>query len=107
MSPGGTGIPGTGTPFSNAVLRFTATNAGVYSIKGDWESLAPGATTNYVLKNGSTLFSSSNDTSNFNLSEIALAQGDIIDFVVNAGSGVTGDYTGLRAEIVGVPEPTS
>jgi hypothetical protein len=108
MSPGGTGLAGTGTPFSNAVLRFTTTNTGFYSITGDWESLAAGATTNYVLKNGATLFSSSSNTSNFNLSSIALSQGDIIDFVVSGDSSVTGDYTGLRANIVGVvPEPTT
>jgi hypothetical protein len=113
MHPGGTSADAYATPYSNAVLRFTATNAGIYSVIGDWESLDVGPTMNYVLKNGTTLFSSALDDSTFNLLSISLAQGDTIDFVVDAGAYSGSDMTGLRATLTGVadipavPEPAT
>ena len=107
MHPGGISVDGGTPPINNAVLRFTTTNAGIYSVTGDWESLDKGSTINYILHNGVTLFSSSNDNSIFNLSGISLANGDTIDFVVNSNGDPFYDSTGLRATIVGVPEPTT
>jgi hypothetical protein len=115
MHPGGIGGDAYATPYSNAVLRFTATNAGIYSIDGDWESLDVGPTINYVLKNGIALTpgGSTADNSVFSYSNISLAANDTIDFVVDAGIFSGSDMTGLRAEIIGVadvaavPEPTT
>ena len=107
MHPGGILGDGGTEPINNAVLRFTATNAGIYSVTGDWESLDKGSTINYILRNGVTLFSSSSDNSIFNLSNISLANGDTIDFVVNSNGDPFYDSTGLRAIIAGVPEPTT
>jgi hypothetical protein len=111
MHPGGTSPDAYADPISNAVLRFTATNAGIYSVTGDWEVLDVGSRISYVLKNGATLFSSTLNnvtlSSTFNLSNISLAQGDTIDFVVNSHDGIGSDTTGLRATIAGVPEPAT
>lgn len=110
MHPGGISVDGGNPPINNAVLRFTTTNAGIYSVTGDWESLDKGSTINYILKNGVALFSSVSDNSMFNLSNISLSSGDTIDFVVNANSDPFYDSTGLRAVITGVsavPEPTT
>lgn len=107
MHPGGISVDGVNPPINNAVLRFTTTNAGVYSITGDWESLDKGSTINYILKNGVSLFSSVSDNSMFNLSNISLVNGDTIDFVVNANGDPFYDSTGLRAVIAAVPEPTT
>ena len=115
MHPGAlTGDPAT-EPVGNAVLRFTTTNAGVYSITGGWQSLDVGSTINYVLKNGSILATdNTNGTFNFtgvgSLTNISLAFGDTIDFVVNYDGGFLNDSTGLTAVITGVsavPEPTT
>jgi hypothetical protein len=110
MHPGGTTSNALAEPISNAVLRFTTTNAGIYSVTGDWEAIDVGSTIKYVLVNGATLFSSSSSTSAFNLSNILLANGDTIDFVVNSDGFIGSDTTGLRAIITGisaVPEPTT
>ena len=109
MHPGGTSGNPFNPPISNAVLRFTATNAGIYSITGDWEALDVGSATKYVLQNGLTLVSSSSATSTFSFSNISLAQFDTIDFVVKSDS-IGSDTTGLRATIIGVasvPEPAT
>ncbi|MEI7458527.1 MAG: PEP-CTERM sorting domain-containing protein [Pirellula sp.] len=125
MHPGGLSSDGYAAPWSNAVLRFTTTNAGIYSITGDWAALDVNKRISYVLKNGvildtSTLQPSLDETnpanlrSTFSLSNISLANGDFIDFVVNdGGDGIGSDSTGLRATIIGVsdisavPEPTT
>ncbi len=102
---GGSDFDGSGTN-TNAVLRFTSTIAGEYTIIGSWRSLDSGSTINYVLKNSSTLFSSSADNSSFNLTT-TLGVGETIDFVVNNNNDGFGfDSTGLFAEITAVPEPT-
>jgi len=102
---GGSDFDGSGTNI-NAVLRFTSTIAGEYAITGSWQSLDSGLTINYVLKNSSTLFSSSAANSNFNLTT-TLGVGETIDFVVNNNNDGFGfDSTGLFAQITAVPEPT-
>jgi len=116
MHPGGASSNPYADP-SNAVLRFTATNAGIYSVTGEWEALDDGSRISYVLKNGVTLDSSTLDSmtlsSTFDLSNISLANGDTIDFVVNADGFIGDDTTGLRAVIIGVadipavPEPAT
>lgn len=113
MHPGGLDWFGGNPPFYNAVLRFTASNAGNYAVNGDWESLAAGSVINYVLKTSgtstTTLFSSSDDNSVFGLTDITLAVGDTIDFVVNPNGDIGADSTGLRATVtaIAVPEPAS
>ncbi len=108
MHPGGTSGKTGDAPISNAVLRFTASNAGIYSVIGDWKSLDIGSTINYVLKNGTAIFTDTSDaTSNFNLTNISLANGDTIDFVVSSNGGIDYDTTGLRVTLTGVPEPTT
>jgi hypothetical protein len=111
MHPGGTSSDAYADPISNAVLRFTATHTGMYSITGDWEALDVGSRISYVLKNNDTLFSSTLDplnlSSTFNLSNISLNQGDTIDFVVNSNGFIGSDSTGLRATITFIPEPTT
>ena len=125
MHPGGLSSDGYAAPWFNAVLRFTATNAGIYSIAGDWAALDVNKRITYVLKNGVTLGTSTlhpaldesnpaNLGSTFNLSNISLVNGDFIDFVVNdGGDGIGSDSTGLRATIIGVadipavPEPAT
>jgi hypothetical protein len=82
-------------------------------VNGDWESLASGPVINYVLKTSgtstTTLFSSSDDNSVFGLTDITLAVGDTIDFVVNSNGDIGADSTGLRATVtaIAVPEPAS
>ena len=93
----------------NAIVRFIAPTAGVYTITGDFESLHWGVTNNAVLHNGVSLFSSTADNSNFNLTA-TLAVNDHIDFVVNRGDAYNGDSTGLRASLSltqAVPEPST
>ncbi|MCY2978938.1 MAG: hypothetical protein NTU79_09765 [Planctomycetota bacterium] len=81
-------------PVGNAVLRFTASNEGYYSIIGDWESLDSGSTINYVLKNGSILDTdTSNLTQDFNLTNIFLGVNDTIDFVVTYDGSFINDST--------------
>lgn len=97
-----------GGSVGNAVLRFTATMAGTYSVSGDWESLDSGLTNNKILKNGMSLFSDVSDLSTFSLLNISMNVNDTIDFVVDSYSdGINGDSTGLRATITAVPEPTT
>lgn len=94
----------------NAVLRFTATIAGDYAIRGNWHSLDQGSTYNYVLKNSSILDSSFANDSSFNLTTTLLV-GDHIDFLVNSFDNLEADSTGLFAVLelgaVAVPEPTT
>ncbi|MGC6444300.1 MAG: PEP-CTERM sorting domain-containing protein [Rubripirellula sp.] len=94
----------------NAILRFIAPTAGVYVITGDFESLHWGVTNNAVFHNGVSLFSSTADNSNFDLTA-TLAVNDHIDFVVNrGGDAYNGDSTGLRASLSltqAVPEPST
>jgi hypothetical protein len=95
----------------NAVLRFTATAAGDYAIRGNWHSLDVNPTYNYVLRNSSILFSSFADDSTFNLTT-TLQVGDTIDFVNNVFGDLGADSTGLFAElefnpVAAVPEPTT
>lgn len=95
----------------NAVLRFTATVAGEYAIRGNWHSLDVNPTYNYVLHNTNILFSSFQDDSTFNLTTTLLV-GDHIDFVNNKFGDVGADSTGLFAElefdpVAAVPEPTT
>jgi hypothetical protein len=113
MHPGGL-TAGDVSPFANAVLRFTTTNAGIYSIAGTWNVLdslaAPNTTAKYILKNGLALDTSTNNNSTFNLSGIVLATNDTIDFVVNSNGDGRFDSTGLTATLTGVsavPEPTT
>ena len=99
-----------GSTFANAILRFTATHTGIYSIEGGWNSLGGGSTINYILKNGVSvppLFESSLDHSTFSFSDIVLSTNDTIDFIVNSNGDHSFDSTGLRATITGVPEPSS
>jgi hypothetical protein len=97
-----------GGSVGSAVLRFTATMAGTYSVVGDWESLQFGSTINKILRNGESLFSNTADVSTFSLSDISMNVNDTIDFVVDSGlDGIGGDSTGLRATITAVPEPTT
>lgn len=93
----------------NAVLRYTASVAGIYSIYGKWDSLDGGSTVNYVLKTSgittTSLFDSPASSSNFNL-VTSLAFGDTIDFVVNYDGNFSADSTGLFANIAPAPEPS-
>lgn len=106
MHPGAD--PGDQTyPVGYAVLRFTATNAGFYSIIGNWESLDTGSTINYILRNGTSIFKDTSDSfANFNLTEY-LGLNDNIDFVVTSNGFFLNDSTGLRASISSVPEPST
>jgi PEP-CTERM motif len=113
MHPGGISV-GDVAPFANAVLRFTTTNAGIYSIDGAWSALDSGAasqtTRKYILKNGGILFDSTSNNTPFNLSNIVLATNDTIDFVVDSNGSNLFDSTGLTATLTGisaVPEPTT
>jgi hypothetical protein len=113
MHPGGVSGIGNVEPSANAVLRFTTTNAGIYSIDGAWEALDSGAasktTRKYILKNEiEILFDSTDNNVNFNRSGIFLNVNDTIDFLVNSNGHVLYDSTGLTATLTGVvPEPTT
>jgi hypothetical protein len=108
MHPGGVSGTGFVPPIHDAILRFTAPTAGLYSVAGDWEKLHSGTTMDSILKNGLSLFSTTAGNTPFSLS-VSLAIGDTIDFVVNDYDGIGSDSTGLRAVLTNhsVPEPSS
>lgn len=111
------GIAGLGStgPLADAILRFTTSNAGIYKITGAWEALddnyTSGHALKYILKNGVDIIDASTfDNPTFNYTDISLAFGDTIDFVVSMPGGNFYGSTGLTATLEGVaavPEPTT
>ena len=115
--------PGPGTTAADETsVVFTAPTSGTYDIKGFFERLSTANNGNGVLVSvdesgpvgpATTLFSGSLTTltygltSNFNLTNVSLAAGDQIDFVVNNNGEYQFDSTGLSATVSNVPEPAS
>jgi hypothetical protein len=108
MHPGNTGANAIVPPFFDAVVRYTAARPGNYDITGSFDSIDVGSTLNQVLLNETTVLFSQNESlgqpAAFSLTNVALAAGDRVDFIVDPNGNVFGDTTGLVADIV-VPEP--
>jgi hypothetical protein len=113
-------------PFQGAeeysVLRFTvgAVGAGTLAdISGFYRGLDATTTAVYVVVDGSTLFSQGvggfGDVDAFNLTNVSVATGSVIDFVVgNGGNGFGQDSTGLAGTVTirsteasAAPEPSA
>ena len=72
-------------PSGWAVLRYTVASNGTYSIKGEFQSLNSGTVNVDVLKNGVSILSSgANEDATPFYEIVALAVGDVIDFVVGS-----------------------
>jgi hypothetical protein len=110
MHPGNIGSNAIVPPYFDAVVRYTVTRPGLYDIVGSFDSIDVGGTLNLVVLNETTVLFSQNEflaqPAAFNITDVALAAGDRIDFVVDPNGDVFGDTTGLSADIV-VPEPGS
>ncbi len=110
MHPGNIGANAIAPPYFDAVVRYTVANPGFYNITGSFDSIDGGTTLNRVLLNETTILFSQNESlgqpAAFSLTNVALAAGDHIDFVVDPNGDVFGDTTGLSAHIV-IPEPGS
>ena len=110
MHPGNTGANAIVPPFFDAVVRYTVASPGSYDITGSFDSIDVGGTLNRVLLNETTVLFSQNEflgqPAAFSMTNLALAAGDRIDFVVDPNGDVFGDTTGLSADIT-VPEPGS
>lgn len=91
-----------------SVARFTAPTANSFTISGKFGAGDVGTVDVYILKNGATLFSALNSSTDqtFNLSQ-TIAVGDTIDFVVGPAGGNPFDSTPLTATISSVPEPAT
>jgi hypothetical protein len=96
-----------------SLFRWTAPNAGLYSIHADFVGLGGSSTTDvHVLVNGVGQFvanlSGRGTTSAFDAAAISLLAGQTIDFAVGYGTGgYGGDTTGINATIAAVPEGSS
>ena len=98
-----------------AIVRFTAPTAGVYDLASSFTGLdfvGPATTDVHVLLDGVSIFDG--NVSGFESgpsfsSVLTLQQGDTLDFVV--GYGQNGNYnydtTGIVADLMSVPEPSS
>lgn len=110
LHPGNIGANAIVPPYFDAVVRYTAASPGLYDITGSFDSIDVGSTLNRVLLNETTVLFSQNESlaqpAAFSLTNVALAVGDRIDFVVDPNGNVSGDSTGLVADI-SVPEPSS
>lgn len=103
--------PGTSGEFS--IVRFTAPTAGLFNVAGSFLGAdLVGATTDvHILLNGSSVFAG--NVSGFGVgsgpafnTNLSLASGDRLDFVVGWGNGdFTWDSTAIAAVITQVPEP--
>lgn len=106
LHPGGRAPNGFDPPIFDAVVRFTVSVAGLYSITGMFRSLDAGLTDNHILVNGVSIFDNA-DQGAFNLSRL-LAVGDFVDFTVgHSTDGIGSDSVGLTATLSVVPEPAS
>lgn len=103
--------PGTSEEFS--IVRFTSPAAGLFNVAGAFQGADLfGATTDvHILLNGSSVFAGNvfgfgpGSGPAFN-TDLTLASGDRLDFVVGWGNGdFTWDSTALSAVVTQVPEP--
>ena len=112
LHPGGTTSNGFDPPYSDADLRYTATTTSAYNISGVYSRLDVGGTDVNIYINGANVFTaqltSSTPSAAFNLN-LSLNAGDLVDFVVGPGSDgvINNDSTGLFANILATPEPSS
>ncbi len=103
-------------PGYDAVVRFTAQKAGNYKFNGAFTSLDTNPNGNgdgvlvSILNGSNVLFSGANlgvlGSSSLFSGAIALAQGETLDFVVDAKGTYWNDSTGLALD-VSVPEPAT
>ncbi len=89
-----------------SVTQFTAPTAGVYNISGTFNALQGGDMSYYAIVNG--VQTSLTAGRAFSFSDIALAKGSNIDFIVESIGGSQGyDTADLMATISSVPEPST
>lgn len=105
-----------GLPSGATLVRFTAPDAGFYTVAGDFTLLDTSPSGVFVsVEGGNSSFAQSltgalNTTVAFSFGTV-LIQGQTLDFVVGSAGSYNNDSTGLRASIVeastDVPEPAS
>ena len=89
----------------DTVLRWVAPSNGSIDITGDFTDLQASSVGLYIQADGSTIFSSSYDGSShqaavpFSLSNLSIAQGEDIDFIVGSGGADFNDSVGISATL--------
>jgi hypothetical protein len=114
--------PGTGGGDQYSVTRFTVTAGTLFAtLTGSFQGIDTGGTTTdvHVVVNGVSVFSSAvvgfGNTQSFNIVDLPVVAGNVIDFVVGSnGNGFGNDSTGLQATITlsevrgsAAPEPSA
>ncbi len=105
--------PGPDSSADEAILRFTAPQAGVYSISAQFFAGDSGETDAWIVLNGdfasplSSLGVTSTNPS-YTAPSLLLAAGDTLDFVVGSHGSYFSDTTPLAVQVSAVPElPTA
>jgi hypothetical protein len=102
LHPGGDG--------QYAIIRWTAPEAGTFTVTGSFFTFDWPSVDTHVLLNGTSFFDSTLSEPGSNPFDllVSVAAGDTIDFAVgNGGNGHGGDATNFEAQIGPVPEPGS
>lgn len=100
--------PGPASYGDAAILRFTAPQSTTYNVLGQFFAGDGGETDAQIVRNGS-LFQSLGSTTNnpnFGISNLFLATGDTLDFVIGNSGSFSADSTPVVLQIsTAVPEP--
>lgn len=101
---------------TDAILRWTAPNAGTFTIQGYWTrydvTSNGNGTSDTIYANGTPLGTTAvpagSSGTNFDFSyTVSLAAGGVVDFVCDANGGFADDTTGLSATITAASQPAT
>ena len=106
-------VPGDGPNGLDSVVRFTAPATGLYDLWAMFSDASGNSTADiHVVLNGTSLYDNNinldggGSSDKYNSAPLSLAAGDVLDFVVGNGDGVSGqDTIALEATISEIPEP--